>query len=98
MRRKGERPIVRAVVGWSVDHQCARAIREGDPWFRAWMFQMSTPYWRLAKATRIPEARLREIEGAAAVTRAEIDALARVWWVTSEGLIESIGGASEVIA
>ena len=93
MRRKGERPIVREVEGWSDSHPVARAIRRGDWWFGAWMRQMCTPYQRLAKLTQIEEGRLAAIDHGEPVTRAEIAALAGAWWVTPEGLIESIGDA-----
>jgi hypothetical protein len=89
-RRKGEQPVSKVVVDWSDDHPVAGSIRRGDKWFFAWLMQMCTPYWRLAKRTGIAEARLREINGGSVITRAELEALAKAWWITPEGLQASM--------
>jgi hypothetical protein len=89
-RRKGEQPVPKEVVGWSEDHQVFRCLGPGENWFSAWHMQMCTPYPRLAKRTKITEARLREIKDGATFTHAELEALAKAWWITPEGLQASM--------
>lgn len=89
-RRKGERPIVRPLDGWSHDHPVARCIREGDPWFYAWQRQRATPMERLARQTGISVPRLMTISRGDRVSRAEVDALARAWEISSGDLIASM--------
>ena len=90
VRRKGEQPVAKVVVNWTSDHAVARSLRDGTRWFHAWMAQMVTPYERLAKRTRIPVERLRAIEAGGQLSRAELEALAKAWWITPEGLIASM--------
>lgn len=61
-KRKGERPVLQQFQRWSDDHPVARLIRGGDHWFRAWMWQMATPYFNLARRTGIPVGRLVAID------------------------------------
>lgn len=93
-RRKGERPIVKEVRAWSADHPVAKWIADGDGWFDAWVGQMCTPYAVLTKKTGIASDRLFELSFGEPPTLTEIDALAKVWFVTPEGLISSIAEAS----
>lgn len=88
-RRKGEQPVPRVLRTSPVD-TVERAMRTGDSWFYAWAMQEATPIPRLAKKTRISVNRLREIESGEAITRAEIEALARAWWITPDALIASM--------
>jgi hypothetical protein len=88
--RKGEQPVSKQVVSWSPDHPVAHNMARGSEWFSAWIGQMATPYDRLAKKTRILVARLQEIDHGAVITRAEIEALAKAWWITPAGLIASM--------
>jgi len=97
MRRKGERPIPRALTRWSASHPVAHAMRTGDHWFKAWQFQSCIASAKLARDTGIPANRFAAIENGGAVSRAEIDALARAWSVSSGDLIECIGDASVIV-
>lgn len=96
-RLKGQQPIPRPLRPFTDDHPVARSIRTGDHWFYAWLAQSSTPYVRLAKLTGIPIARFYDISTGGAVSRAEIDALARAWSVSAADLIRSIGGVSPIV-
>jgi hypothetical protein len=96
-RRKGEQPVPRHVVGWSDDHPVARCMARGSKWFEAWIGQMVTPYVRLAKMTRIPVERIRQIAEGATITQVELRALARAWWITPEGLRASMPDPERVI-
>jgi len=58
---------------------------------------MATPYVRLAKITGIPVPRLMAINHGDALSRAELDALARAWSVSSVDLEASIAGAVEIV-
>lgn len=89
-RRKGERPIARPLDSFSHDHPVARCIREGDPWFYAWQRQRATPFERLARQTGIAAARLMTISRGDRVSRAEVDALARAWEISTGDLIASM--------
>lgn len=95
--RKGEKPVPRYVAEWTPDHPVAGSMRRGSPWFYAWLAQSCTPYVRLTKLTKITEARLREIEAGASFTRVELEALARAWWVTPEGLLASMPDPERVV-
>lgn len=86
VRRKGERPIVKAVRPYAYDHPVAQSIRHGSRWFDAWVAQMGTPYAVLTKKAKIPQERLFELSQGAAPTREEIEALAPLWFVTPEDL------------
>lgn len=96
-RRKGEQPVPLKVVGWSDDHAVAHSMKTGTPWFSAWIGQMCTPFDRLRKRTGIRQARLAEIEDGATFTRAELEALARAWLITPEGLFASMPDPERVI-
>lgn len=95
-RRKGEQPVPRVVQTSPID-TVERAMRTGDSWFYAWAMQEATPTPRLAKKTKLSAARLREIETGGAITRAEIEALARAWWITPEALIASMPDPERVV-
>jgi hypothetical protein len=47
--------------------------------------------------TRIPVARLQEIDHGAVITHAEIEALAKAWWITPEGLIASMPEPDRIV-
>ena len=96
-RRKGEQPVPRQLQRWSDDHPVARCIRDGDGWFQAWLNQMATPYVRLGKITGIPVTRLMAIDCGDDISKAELDALARAWSVSSGDLKTSIAGAIDII-
>lgn len=89
-RRKGERPIERPLDRFTPDHPVARTISQGDHWFYAWLAQKSTPLVRLARITGIPAERFFPIQRGGDVSRAELDALARAWSVSTQDLIRSM--------
>lgn len=62
-----------------------------------WTFQQSTPLVRLARMTGLTVARLDAIEHGDRVSRDEIDALARAWSVSAEGLIGTLPDRSLVV-
>lgn len=97
VRRKGEKPVPRYVRDWSPDLAVAGSMRRGDRWFFAWMAQETTPYSKLSKRTRIPVERLAQIERGATLTRVELEALAKAWWITPEGLMASMPDPSIVV-
>jgi hypothetical protein len=90
VRRKGERKIVKTVEPYGADHSVARAIGRGSRWFDAWVMQRVTPYAVIARRTGIAESRMVDFARGAVPTRAEIEALAMFWYVTPDGLAESI--------
>lgn len=96
-RRKGERRVAVPLTTWTESHPVAQSIREGDSWFGAWQRQMCTPYSRLAKLTGIPAARLVAIDAGGAISRAELDALARAWSISSSGLQASMPSPDLVV-
>lgn len=96
-RRKGERPIARPLDRWSDDHPVARTIRDGDKWFYAWLRQRATPMAKLARQTGISLPRLMTIDSGGQVSRAEVDALARAWDISSGDLIASMPSPDLVI-
>lgn len=97
MRRKGERPIPISLDHWHRKHPVARTIATGSHWFEAWLMQNNTPLIRLEVLTGIPKRRFIAIQLGDDVSRAEIDALARAWSISSNDLIASIDGRSKVI-
>lgn len=97
MRRKGERPVAQQLIRLSAGHPILRSIAEGDHWFYAWVSQCCTPHIRLAKQTGISPGRIRAIDGGDIVSRAEIDALARAWNVSTQELISTLPDPSLVV-
>lgn len=97
MRRKGERPILRRLLDITPSSPVMRMIASGDHWFAAWMMQQVTPLAELARTTGLAAARLHAIDQGDCVSRAEIDALARAWSVSAEGLIGTLPNRSLVI-
>jgi len=96
-RRKGKRPIARPLDRWSDDHPVARTTREGDKWSYAWLRQRATPMAKLAQQTGISLPRLMTIDRGGQVSRAEVDALARAWDISSGDLIASMPSPDLVI-
>lgn len=89
--RKGERPIEKKVVDYSPDHPVASAIADGDHWMDAWLGQMCTPRAEIKRKTGITEDRIEALTYDDVMpTPTEIEALANLWYVTPEGLMESI--------
>lgn len=97
MRHKGQRPIPVMLDHWSSEHPVALDIRDGTHWFQAWLTQKTTPYARLSKLTGIPSQRFDAIQRGDAVSRAEVDALARAWAISANDLIKSIDGRAQII-
>lgn len=93
MYRKDERRIVKQVRPYNSDHPVALSIRSGSRWFNAWVAQMATPYPKLTKRTGIPGERLLALSHGAEPSPAEVEALAAAWFVTPEGLSQSIAEA-----
>lgn len=96
-RRKGEKPVERRIAPLTPSSPVMRMIADGDRWFYAFMFQYSTPLYRLAKETGISQDRLQMIAAGEAITHDEVDALARAWWVTSEDLIGALPPSTVLI-
>lgn len=97
MRRKGKKPVTRTQLAITPSSPVMRVIADGDTWFNAWTFQQCTPLARLARTTGLPMGRLCAIEQGDRISRAEIDALARAWCVSAEGLIGTLPDRSLVI-
>lgn len=97
MRRKGERPVPQRLIDITPSSPVMRMIATGDHWFTAWLCQQSTPLTRLARTTGLSVARLLAIQQGDRVSRAEIDALARAWSVSAEGLIGTLPDRALVI-
>lgn len=89
-RRKGERRIVKEVRPYTADHPVAGSIRRGSYWFDAWVTEMTTSYPVLTKRTNISHERLMEMSHGAEASADEVALLAAAWYVTPEGLMESI--------
>ncbi|NML88386.1 hypothetical protein HHL26_04810 [Sphingobium sp. TB-6] len=91
-RRKGERPVDKSqfYAPYDETHPVARAIRTGSRWFEAWQFQNALPTVRLAKLTGIPQPRISELHYGAAVTEAEVSALAAAYGVQPSDIIASL--------
>lgn len=98
MRREGERPVVKLLDSWSSDHPVARAIATGSTWYQVWAEQKCTPITKLVRRTGILPARLMAIDQGDRISRAEIDALAIAWSVSSEDLIASLPDPSRVVS
>lgn len=81
---------MKTVRPYGADHPVAGAIESGSRWFDAWVMQRVTPYAVITRRTGISESRLFEFARGAEPTRAEIEALAALWYVTPDGLAESI--------
>jgi hypothetical protein len=93
VHRKGERRIVKQVQSYNADHPVAGSIRRGSRWFDAWVMERTTSYPVLTKRTKIAGDRLSQLSHGADPTDAEVELLAYVWFVTPEGLRESIAQA-----
>ena len=91
--RKGERRIVKEVRPYTEDHPVAVSIRSGSQWFNAWVAQMTTSYLVLTKRTKIASDRLMQLSHGAEPLPAEVELLAAAWFVTPEGLQQSIDQA-----
>lgn len=97
MRRKGEQKLPKMLERWDPGGHIAQSIETGTHWLDAWLMQNGTPYVRLSALTGIPIQRFPAITRGDAVSRAEIDALARAWSISAGDLIASIGGRSEIV-
>lgn len=97
MRRKGERLIPKKLERWDEHGHIAQSIATGTHWLDAWLMQNGTPYVRLSALTGIPIQRFPAITRGDAVSRAELDALARAWSMSTGDLIASIDGRSKII-
>jgi hypothetical protein len=96
-RRKGEKPGLKPLATVSAGHPVLRMIADGDGWFQAWMMQECTPLPMLAKITGIQPSRLASLSNGGPVLRAEVDALARAWSVSSAALIGTMADASLIV-
>jgi hypothetical protein len=96
-RRKGERSIAVRLDTWSADHPVARSTATGSGWLDAWLAQKATPIGRLSKLTGIAGGRLLTIAQGDRVSRAEIDALARAWSISSNDLMASLPASTPVV-
>lgn len=98
MRRKGEQPVAKRLVRITETSPVVIAIAEGDHWFDAWVAEACTPWGKLARLTGIPGPRFTAIRRGDKISRAEVDALARAWSVSSEDLISTLPDRDLVIA
>ncbi len=96
-RHKGEKPVLKPLATVSAGHPVLRMIADGDGWFQAWMMQECTPLPTLAKITGIQSSRLAALSIGGLVSRAEVDALARAWSVSSAALIGTMPDASRIV-
>ena len=96
-RRKGERPIPRRLMTLTPDSPVLRNIADGDHWFYAWLSEACTPFAPLSRLTGIPTRRLSAINAGDRVSRAEIDALACAWSVSSADLISTLPDPALVV-
>lgn len=93
-RRKGERPIVKAVKPYTADHPVAGSMRRGSRWLDAWVMQMVTPWAVITRKTGIAPDRISAFQyGDAQPTDEEVEKLAALWYVTPEGLRASIASS-----
>lgn len=97
MRRKGERPVPKRLVVITATSPVVLSIADGDHWFNAWVSQACTPWAALARTTGIPATRFAAIKNGDKVSRAEVDALARAWSVSTADLISTIPDPTIVI-
>ncbi len=97
MRRKGERRIPITLNVWTERHPVACSIRSGTHWLAAWGAQCGTTWPTLAKRTGMEPRRFVAIEQGDRISRAEVDALAIAWAVSSEDLKASIGDRNEIV-
>jgi hypothetical protein len=96
-RRKGERPVPKRLVVLTPGSPVRRSIAEGDHWFDAWVAEASTPWSRLSRDTGIPVRRFVAISGGDHLSRAELDALARAWSVSSGDLLSTLPDRALVV-
>ena len=82
---------------WSPDHPVAHAIRGGTDWFSAWQMQKGLPWVTLAQATGMRAKRFEAISRGDYISRAELDALAIAWAVSSGDLIASMPSPRRVV-
>jgi hypothetical protein len=68
----------------------ARAIATGDRWFYAWAFQYALNGPRLKKMAGITSERAEQLHHGAAVTQAEVEALALACGVQPSDIIASL--------
>lgn len=97
MRHQGEKQIPTTLERWDIDGHVAHSIATETHWLDAWLMQNGTPYVHLSALTGIPVPRFAAITRGYAVSRAEIDALARAWSMSASNLLASIGGRTEII-
>jgi len=97
MRRKGERPLPTRLLQITPASPVVIAIAEGTNWMDAWTSEACTPWGRLARNTGIPVNRFTAIKDGDRISRAEIDALARAWSVTSADLISTLPDPTLVV-
>lgn len=97
MRRKGEQPVPKWLNVLTADSHVVRNIAEGEYWFDAWLGEECTPIATLSRRTGISLARLTAINRGDRVSRAEIDALARAWSVSSQDLISTLPSTDFVV-
>lgn len=97
MRRKGERPLPTRFVTITPTSPVVISIADGDHWFNAWVSQACTTWGQLARATGMPINRFSAIKDGDRLSRAEVDALARAWSVSSADLISTMPNPSLVV-
>ncbi|WP_199555291.1 hypothetical protein [Sandaracinobacteroides hominis] len=96
-RRKGERPVQKRLADAHLVNLMRRSIASGSDWFQAWQGQECTPLHQLSKLTGIPTRRLQTLPYGGAVSRAEIDALARAWCVSTSDLISTLPNPALIV-
>jgi hypothetical protein len=90
--RLGERRVLEAPPD-----RVARRLAAGDRWFRAWASEVTASFPTLTMRSGIPFARLMELDAGSPPSRAEIEVLAKAWWITPAGLIASMPDPTRVV-
>ena len=98
-RRKGERPVDPSLFyqPYGPGHPVENAIATGSRWFSAWQGQYLLTTARLARRTGIMPARQLELINGAAVTHAEVIALADAYGVKPDDILASLPGQAKAV-
>src|SRR3546814_1442825 len=97
MRHKGAQPIAKEVCPYNSEHPVARWIADGDHWLTAWVGQMATSWHTITRKIGITDERLEQFNDDEEVPAdSEIEALAALWYVTPDGLRESIRNGKRI--
>ena len=66
----------------------AQRILDGEPWLQVWSYQLAIPFTTISRKSKIPLARLLEIERATdRPSQEELEAIASALGTTAEAII-----------